>query len=256
VTWIDRGTRNPEIKSIVEDLVTKAHRRIKLQQTADEIETLAYALDPETVLQGKEITASTNQTVCELLHKLLPKDQDEAVHQYMLFRTQQGYFAKNTGRTYDLWAEKVVKNPQLFWFYVEQAHHGLSNLARRIFSTLANSCLSERAFSAMNFTMDNNRCSLSSEKQLMVTFIYSNHKALARIDAQQPRISWNTVIEKDDEEIEEFCFAQWQEQQDPEQRATDSEDNDDEIIHEAPELPSTQSLLYTVSFDSLVPYES
>jgi hypothetical protein len=157
---------------------------------------------------------------------------------------------------YDLWAEKVVNNPQLFWFYVEQAHHGLSNLARRIFSTLANSCLSERVFSAMNFTMDSTWCSLSPEKQLMVTFIYSNHKALARIDAQQPRISWNTAIEKDDKEIEEFCFAKWREQQDQQQGAADNEDDDDEITNEASELLSTQSLLCSTSFDSLVQYES
>jgi hypothetical protein len=241
--WKEIGAKNEEIKHMTDELCVKIEKRQKRQRTHDNLELLAYALDPETILLSKEVDASTNAKVHELLAKFLNTNEvHQASNAIRLFQRKQGLFAPGAIQP-DIWAPEPVKNPTLFWHYVAQASQPLSELAQRIFSTLANSCLSERAFSAMNWTMDQNRCSLDSERQMKATFIYANNKALTRIEDKEPRSLWNTVMQAGGDrvaEIDEYYFEIWR-------KGMTFEENFDPAPEpepaEEPELPSTQSFL-------------
>ena len=71
-----------------------------------------------------------------------------------------------------------MEKPILFWKIIAGEAPDLSALAIQIFSTPANSVLSEQSFSAINFIQDEYRSCLSAEKTNILTFIYINSKIL------------------------------------------------------------------------------
>jgi hypothetical protein len=240
--WAEIGQKNEEMRHIIDEMIAKARKRMEKQRSIDEIETLAYVLDPETVHLGKEIDADTKAKAYEILHKWMAREEaHHAAATVRMLHQKIGWLSvNNPAIKVNIWAPDVVRNPCLFWEYCEKAHKGLYTLAIRLFSTLANSCLSERAFSAMNFTMDSNRCSMEPMKQMKATFIFSNNKALKRVRNRGPRISWNTVLEEEKDQqqaIDDFFYEKWEKGV-----IFDNSEPPLEPI-EPPELPSTQSFL-------------
>jgi hAT family C-terminal dimerisation region len=149
--------------------------------------TLTKALDPAN--SNKAMATKDKQKIQYLLRKYLgPAAGDQAINIWYQFRQREGAFAGQIEEHFDPWNSDLLLNPIAFLRSFEDANPPLANLAIRIFSTVANSAISERAFSAMNWVQDAHRSKLQPDRQNMATFIYTNNKSLRRIAENRTRI--------------------------------------------------------------------
>ena len=99
---------------------------------------------------------------------------------YLEFRQQTGVFNIAGGTQAYMFAKE---SPLLFWrSFVEDDSEGVRELARiavTIFTAVANSVSSERAFSAMNLIHSKMRGSLGATKADKLIYIYMNERVLA-----------------------------------------------------------------------------
>ena len=96
----------------------------------------------------------------------------------------------------------------------------LSKLAIRIFQAIANSCPSERSFSAVNFIQDEHRTRLSAEKTDQLIYIFMNTRTLRR--QQGPPPTWDNLTPEEEQALEDQVFrALFCEDNKPEKRQED-----------------------------------
>ena len=96
-------------------------------------------------------------------------------HQFIAFRKREGpLFGPGSPFGDDV-------KPYDFWLRLSTTDFKLACLARRIFSTLANSVPSERSFSAIKFLQNCLRNRLTPDRTDQSAFIFINAKVLERV---------------------------------------------------------------------------
>ena len=140
------------------------------------LHTLAFLLNPH-YLKLYEMTAEMqDQALDALRENVADKDYQQAQADTLNFRAQRGHFAASA----TAWRGFKDSTPPVLFRQLSHVNARLlSDLAMRLFETLANSVLSERAFSAKNLTATKKRNHLSVEKLKKLCYIYMNSRTLA-----------------------------------------------------------------------------
>lgn len=157
------------------------------QQQTTAIHTVAFYLDPANV--DVSLTPEAQTEVFAFLKRYIHCDEEMWIgvtEDFFHFREKQGKF--NRQNPSDIWNPALMDRPKLFWQHCRSITPLLAQLAHRIFSTPANSVLSERSFSAMNYIIDKFRASMDVERGNEAVYIYMNSKALQR--AKKAATGW------------------------------------------------------------------
>ena len=98
-------------------------------------------------------------------------------------------------------AWNTTDDPVHFWRMVTSVSPHLGRIARRLWSTTANSVPSERAFSTMNYIHSRLRNRLTPERANKLQYIYINERAIRSLEAQV--LSEEDMLQMEDDWIEE-----------------------------------------------------
>jgi hypothetical protein len=145
----------------------------RAQKQTGDIHFAAMLLDPISLLK-KPGQAQVDRASWYLLSHVQEREKKEVHASFLEFRTRVGVFGAShpSAMHYD--------NPVAFWksYLHDEAHWVLAQLAIRIFTAIANSVASERAFSAMNLIHTKLRNRLGVEKANKLIYIYMNQRVL------------------------------------------------------------------------------
>ena len=132
----------------------------------------AWALDPTT--RPLALTPNHQAQIIAFIRRYcgFPASVESVVREFLEYRSCEGAYAAH------LINQELLLKPMDFWLYMASLGSQLSFLARRIYSSLANSVPSERSFSAQNLLHCRLRNRLSQEKVDRLAFIYMNYRTL------------------------------------------------------------------------------
>jgi hypothetical protein len=161
---------------------------------------------------------------------------------YHQFRSQSGPFAPKN-RHGDPW-ESGTDNPINFWRNARSLAQGLADIAIRLFSMPANSCASERSFSAMKWIQNTRRTRLTHENANMLIFCFMNAKIQQGINSGKPpaHFCMNQLPLKEVEELGQQAFQDAVRRgiEDPEIQDLLAED-EDPSENSIPDVPASQA---------------
>ena len=136
---------------------------------------VAWCLDPRT--RGTKEIHNVDNVVAFLQQHANSKTLEESAEvetQFYCFRRGEGIY--NTS----LFGGHLIHKPRDYWYRISIDSPGckLASIAMRLFSCLANSVPSERAFSTQNYIHSKIRNRLAQEKVDKLSFVYFNSRAL------------------------------------------------------------------------------
>ncbi len=195
--WDEITEADTELKGLVDEL--KPQFRTRLGQQTNELHLLAYALDPQT--RRERLNTDIMQKVLNQMRNYIPADDYlKAIHAFEQYRRKEGRFSEGI---FESWSEENIADPSVFWDLAEDIDPALTQLAKRLFYAIANSCASERSFSAVNLLQDDHRARLSPAKADMLTSILMNSKVFDRVErGANQRKSWHTLTEREELKLE------------------------------------------------------
>jgi hypothetical protein len=164
--------------------------RMELQ--TDPLHVLAYYILPAN--QKVSLNPAHQAQILQLLLDRLGLEGGRiATEQFFDFRRQTGRFHS----TMQCWM--FGENAKLFWSIQQAEAPELARLAYRILTTPANSVACERAFSAMKFTHNTLRNSMTPERVNKIQFIQMNthtFDSTGKFEALGPEVSDTDMTEE------------------------------------------------------------
>lgn len=154
------------------DLYLKLEERY--QKQVNDIHYLAHWLDPQNIGIDRFYQFEQGRVLAVLESLIDPHQWEHTLLTFMQYYNRTGPF-RDTNLHWNF-----QNKPDVFWQLYMDESRPLATLALRMRKTLANSCASERAFSAMKATHTITRNKLTPERINKLLFIQINQRVLKR----------------------------------------------------------------------------